>query len=160
MQLDQWAAKHNVSAEALAELKQLFVQPAPDAKPTTLPLSSEAAVQQVIRLEAAPKGIRIWRNNVGVLKDERGVPVRFGLCNDSKKINEQIKSSDLIGIRPVLIQPHMVGMTIGQFVAREVKAPNWKLLSGDKRAQAQLRFIQLVQSLGGDACFATGGGTL
>ena len=36
---------------------------------------SEADVQAHIRLAVSKMGWTIWRNNVGVLKDARGVPV-------------------------------------------------------------------------------------
>lgn len=120
---------------------------------------SEAAVQVAVRLEAARKGVALWRNNVGVLLDRRGVPVRYGLANDSSAVNANFKSADLIGIRPVLITPAHLGLTIGQFVSREVKAEGWRY-TGDEREVAQLRWAELVLSLGGDAAFCTGEGTL
>jgi hypothetical protein len=53
----------------------------------------------------------------------------------------------------------MVGMTIGQFVSREIKGSDWKF-TGNERETAQLRWIELITGMGGDACFATDEGTL
>jgi len=122
-------------------------------------MTSEAELQTKIRLEASQKGIRLWRNNVGAVHTAEGHFLRFGLANESAQMNKKIKSSDLIGIRPIVIQPHHVGLTIGQFVAREVKAPNWKY-KATEREIAQQRFLELVKKLGGDAVFANSVGTL
>jgi len=118
-------------------------------------MSSESTNSKAVRLAYAHAGAVLWRNNVGVFVDERGIPIRFGLANESKQMNQNIKSSDLIGIQPVLITQEMVGTIIGQFVAREVKTDGWEY-TGTPREQAQLRFIELVISKGGDACFTTG----
>ena len=120
---------------------------------------SEAWAQSAVRLEASEKGVKLFRNNVGVLEDKTGRPVRYGLGNDSPKMNEVIKSGDLIGIRPVVILPHHVGHTFGQFVSREIKAPGWQF-TGAGRETAQLAWANLINSCGGDAAFATGAGTL
>lgn len=152
MTYQQWVDRW---PQAAAELQQAL------SEPITEPLGfSEAGVQAVIRLEASRKGLRLFRNNVGAFEDpQTGRWVRYGLANDSKQMNQQIKSSDLIGIRPVVIEPGHIGQTIGQFVAREAKEGRWKY-RGSKREQAQLRFLQLIASFGGDACFANGEGTL
>jgi hypothetical protein len=71
-------------------------------------------------------------------------------------VNEQIKSGDLIGIRPVLIAPAHVGQTLGVFVSREVKHRGWRYHPNNKREAAQQRWIDLVRGLGGDAAFTTG----
>ena len=115
---------------------------------------SEAAIQAEIRLAASEKGWRLFRNNVGVAVDQRGIPVRYGLANESKQMNENIKSSDLIGIRPVVIQPEHVGKVIGQFVAIEVKHEDW-VEGGDAHTVAQRRFMDIINNLGGHACFVT-----
>lgn len=147
MLLNEWARKWGISAEAIRDLRQQIGVSIPTA-PVHEVEGGESGVQAAVRLEASRKGIRLWRNNVGVLRDERGVPVRYGLCNESKAINQSIKSSDLIGIRPD-----------GRFIAREIKAPGWKF-QATPRELAQLKFILLVLSLGGDAAFCTGEGTL
>jgi hypothetical protein len=109
----------------------------------------ESAVQQRVRLELARLGALAWRNNSGACEDKTGRIIRYGLCNDSPQMNRSLASSDLIGVTPVVVTPDMVGRVIGVFTAVECKHSDWHLTPGDKRAQAQLRFIQLVQSVGG-----------
>lgn len=158
--LAAWALKHHVSLEALDELRCGVLAEVPPPPPPPRGASPEAYAQSLVRLEAPHKGVHLWRNNVGVLEDKTGRPVRFGLMNDSAQLNARIKSSDLIGVRPVTITPQHVGQTIGQFVARECKRPDWTFHPNDARETAQQAFIALVLSLGGDAAFATGQGTL
>lgn len=137
--LNAWASKWGIPPAAIADLiASVSILAEPGAS------GSEADVQARVRLSASKAGIRLWRNNSGVAQDEMGRVVRFGLCNDSARMNETIKSSDLIGIGPT-----------GQFIAREVKAPGWKF-TGTKREQAQLKFINLVNAMGGDAKFISG----
>lgn len=120
---------------------------------------SEAGILSDIRLEASELGARLWRNNVGATYTPTGQFIRYGLANDSAVINRSIKSADLIGIRPILITKAHVGMIIGQFISREVKHPNWRY-TGNDRERAQSNWAELILSLGGDACFAIGRGTL
>lgn len=155
--LHEWAARWGVPHAAIADLRAMF-------QLDTIPVSSsrttpEGDVLALVRVEAAEKGLRVWRNNNGAVHTADGRFIRFGLANDSETVNKRIKSADLIGCRPVAITPAMVGHTIGQFVSREVKASDWHF-TGTEREQAQLRWAQLVVGLGGDACFATGKGTL
>jgi len=157
MNLLQWSIKHGVSYEAVQELKAGFGMINTD--PVGNLGESEAAIQTRIRLEASKKGLRLWRNNVGAATTENGDFIRYGLANDSKQMNKLIKSSDLVGIRPVLITQEHVGQVIGQFVAREVKAGAWTY-SGTPHEVAQLKFLQLVEGLGGDAQFTNKVGTL
>ena len=116
--------------------------------------NGETWAQQNVRVDAAEDGARLWRNNVGGAYTQDGGFVRYGLCNDSKRMNTRIKSSDLVGIRPVTIGPEHLGRVLGQFVAREVKKPGW-VFKGTAREVAQERFLKLVLSLGGDAEFTT-----
>jgi hypothetical protein len=155
MNLYNWAARWGVPPEALNDLRREFG--AIDTNPAHITATTgEAVVQQRIRIEASQKGARLWRNNVGAVVDTRGNFIRYGICNDSGKINKEIKSSDLIGIKPVALPD---GRIIGQFVAREVKPAGWHY-TGTDREQAQLRFLELVAGLGGDAQFATSEGTI
>lgn len=151
----EWQRKHGITAEALADLATMVGLNVPRSSKGT----PEARVQDEARLLASKMGWRLFRNNVGVLKDERGVPVRYGICNDSPAMNKRIKSSDLIGIRPVVITQDMVGSTIGQFVAREVKKAGWKY-KGTEHERAQLAFGTLIIGLGGDFKFWNGEGDL
>lgn len=155
----QWAARHGVSMQALHELQAIFGMHGGHELPPAVKGTSEAAVQAAVRLEAARKGVRLFRNNVGALIDSRGVPVRYGLANESKQVNEVMKSADLIGWRPVVIGPQHVGQCLAQFVSREVKAVGWRYTGAD-REPAQLAWAQLVITGGGDASFCTGEGTL
>lgn len=119
---------------------------------------NESEAQSRIRLAAsAVPGLYLFRNNVGALKDERGRMVRYGLANDTKALNETLKSSDLIGIRRVEITPAMAGHVIGQFVAWETKRPGWTY-SATPRELAQRRWLDFVLALGGDARFMSDAG--
>jgi hypothetical protein len=97
---------------------------------------SEHEIQQRIRLACGRGAVRLWRNNTGALVDQQGRFVRFGLCKGS---------SDLIGLRSVVVTTEMVGQRIAQFVALEIKAPQG-VVSPEQQA-----FLRLVQELGGVA---------
>ena len=74
-------------------------------------------------------------------------------------MNQLHKSADLVGIEPVLITQAMVGSVVGRFLAREVKRPGWTW-TGTEREQAQLRWLERVSFMGGNAGFACGLGTI
>ena len=110
-------------------------------------MTTEAPTQQLLRVRAAELGCALWRNNSGAVTavDARGIkrPVRFGVGNDSTKLNKVWKSSDLVGIGPG-----------GRFLAVEVKHPRWTY-KGTEREVAQLAFIENVKRLGGHGFFCT-----
>lgn len=147
----QWAARHGLSNAALAELTAILDPSVMERAPAG-DMKTEAGVQTSISIEAPNIAGAMWRNNSGVLMDERGIPVRFGLGNTSKKLNERWKSSDLIGITPVRITEAMVGRVVGVFTAAEVKEPGWKK-PRNARERGQEAFIQTVRSKGGIAGF-------
>lgn len=160
MSIHQWALRWQVSPAALHELQYLlglYTPPLTDDSPAHG--KSEAFAQSQVRIEASRKGVTLFRNNVGALQDEDGRWIRYGLANDSKTLNETIKSGDLIGWRPVVITPQHVGFRIAQFVSREIKAPGWQF-TGVGREVQQKAWADAVNAAGGDAGFATGEGTL
>lgn len=86
-------------------------------------------------------GVRVFRNNVGKLKDQRGRWVEFGLC---------VGSSDLIGWRSFVIKPEHVGMKIAQFMAIETKTKDGVV------SLEQERFLKTVEDFGGIAIVERG----
>jgi hypothetical protein len=100
---------------------------------------SEQAIQQRIRLACSRGRVRLWRNNTGRLRDERGQLVTFGLCPGS---------ADLIGYRSVTVTPDMVGQTLAVFAAVEVKAER------GRPTPEQTAFLEHVTAAGGLAGIA------
>jgi hypothetical protein len=143
--LDEWARRWNIPAAAMREL--VAGSSTPQGRHAGV---SEAGVQGQLRIDAANRGWVLWRNNVGAVDG-----LRYGLCNDSKGLNDMLKSSDLIGIRPVLVTEKHIGQTIGQFAAVEVKKGNWRP-GKSKRELAQGAFLALVRKFGGFGAFSTG----
>lgn len=157
-----WAAKHGVRIDAIVDLElQLGIGPSEMGvliNPLDPP-ASEARMQDLVRLEAAQKGVRLFRNNVGALKDDTGRVVRYGLANDTAALNKVLKSPDLVGWRKRVITPDMVGGVIAQTVLREMKELGWSYSANDHE-RAQLAFLELGVADGADAKFCTGPGTL
>jgi len=151
--LQAWANRWQIPQDALNDLRHTLG--AVD-QPEHVHGTSEAVIQQRVRLSASETGARLWRNNNGVAQNPTGQPVRYGLANESTKINRVLKSSDLIGITPVIITPEHVGHTVGVFTAIEVKKSGW-CFRGASRETAQLKFILLVLSMGGIGKFNSTG---
>lgn len=154
--LYQWAAKWSIPHLAVRDLREQLgtfeADPGPSGR-------SEGAVQAAFRVEASKLGMRMWRNNNGVLEDRNGRPVRFGLNNDTPAQNKAMKSSDLIGIDPTPITTADLGQPRGQFCTFEVKEEGWHF-TGTPRENAQLAWILHVQSLGGRGGFINRAGML
>lgn len=112
----------------------------------------ETDVNARIRIEGAKRGVMLWRNNSGAFENEEGRWVRYGLANDSARISELIKSSDLIGVACGWWWgfPSVSGV----FLAVECKRSGWTY-AGTGREPAQLNYLNLVRKYGGAACFAT-----
>lgn len=105
---------------------------------------TETDVQNAVRLAIQAAGGVAWRNNVGALTDQRGIPVRFGLGNDSAALNRVFKMGDLVGIMPP-----------GRFIMLECKEPAWRWRA-TPREVAQWEAIREVRRFGGRAGFVTG----
>lgn len=161
-----WRQKY---PHAAAELEHLLQPPASEDVPDT---GSESAAQKQVRLSIARQGALSWRNNVGATQTRchhrdcggklvcavcHTAPqqVRYGLANDSPRLNAQIKSHDLILGIPRHITPAMVGTTLLQFGSVEAKRPGW-VFSGKGREAGQAAWGALIQSKGGFAAFSTG----
>ena len=99
-------------------------------------MPSEQSIQQHIRVTCSKGDCRLYRNNCGVLRDHRGVPVRYGL---------QPGSSDLIGWRTITISPEMVGQRVAVFASIEVKSTTGRI------RQEQQQWLDAVQAAGGIA---------
>lgn len=105
-------------------------------------MSKETPEQSKIILRSFKMGLALWRNNSGVAREEHRY-VRYGLGNDSERINKAWKSGDLIGI----------GWS-GRFLMVEVKRPGWNY-TGSDRELAQANCINDVNQRGGIAFFCT-----
>jgi hypothetical protein len=106
-------------------------------------MQTETDVMNLSRLAIQAAGGVAWRNNTGALPNpDTGVPVRFGLGNDSARINEVFKMGDLVGIYQ------------GIFCMWECKPPGWRY-TGTKREVAQWNAILQVRGHRGRAGFVT-----
>lgn len=157
--IDEWARQWGVSPAAVADLRRrmgidgeaaLYL---PDTNQN--PSHSESNRQSLIREAAANSGVWLTRNNVGALLDDRGIPVRYGLANESPAQNKAVKSGDLVGMESVLIGPHHVGQLFARFVSVECKKQGWQFNAKDKHERAQLAWANFVVSKGGKAFFCS-----
>lgn len=114
----------------------------------------EDEVDQRIQLEAPKINCTLFRNNSGAFTDSTGRTVRYGLANDSKRKNEEFKSSDRVGFTEVLITPEMVGKIVAVFTVIECKRSNWGPKNLSKREIGQKNFIDFITSRGGIGGFA------
>lgn len=88
----------------------------------------ESEIQAAIRTALGKlPDVRVWRNHVGALRDERGVTHRFGLA---------VGSADLVG----MLAPS------GRLIALECKSETGRL------RPEQRAWMQLVRDAGGFAC--------
>ena len=97
---------------------------------------SESALLREILLEAPKYDCRLMRNNVGVLEDERGNRIRYGLA---------VGSADLIGWKTVTTTSFNRRAV---FLAIECKS------KGKHPTARQIAFVDAVKAAGGIAGIA------
>jgi hypothetical protein len=155
-QLSDWGNQWAVSDEAMGALYKLMGL-TPDT-PVELHGKNEAYVQSVIRLAAPMQGYLLGRNNVGALKDERGIPVRYGWLNDTAQLNKTLKTGDLLGYQSGWYRDYetLEPVKVAVFAMPECKRAGWVFNPKDQHEIAQLRAINMVQAAGGIAGFTTG----
>jgi len=149
MTFEQWAKKWNIPRVAIKDYIKTLGVNAIDVE-TDVDNSDilENDFQNQVRALAAARNVWLTRNNVGAAFTRDGHYIRFGLCNETKKINANYKSSDLIGITKHFVTEEDLGTTLGLFTAYEIKRPGWKF-TGTPREKSQLAFLEFVMSKGG-----------
>ena len=105
-------------------------------------MKPETAYMQRVQRELSDINVTLFRNNVGSVQvTDCRCPVkrviRYGVCNPG--------GSDLIGWRPVIVAPEMVGKPAAIFTAVETKFGRGKLTDG------QRNFLEHVRLAGGIA---------
>lgn len=159
MTLDQWAVLWGVPPAAMEQLRTLTLPITDAPRKAVSDAKSEAAVSERILLASAERDdLLMFRNNVGAWKHpETGRVVRYGLGNESKRVNETIKSADFIGIWRKRVTLADVGKDHGLLVSTEAKREDEPLNPNDPRTAAQLRWAQAINSFGGIATIYAGG---
>lgn len=116
----------------------------------------EGNIIKQVQIQATAKGWRLFRNSVGqgwqgkkasvigrdgeIVQLSGARRVKFGLA---------LGSSDLVGWRPVVITPDMVGKTVAQFVSVECKTREYSKTTPD-----QDNWLDQVAESGGAAYIA------
>ena len=89
---------------------------------------TEADLMRAIQIRVSSLGHRVFRNNVGMAWDKRGIPIRFGLT---------VGSADLIGMTKT-----------GRFLSIEVKTTTGRV------TDEQHAWASMVNAMGGLAIIA------
>lgn len=155
--LNDWANRHAVTPAAMAEL-YLLMGFTPEV-PELCQGKDESYVQSFLRLAGPPLGFNLARNNRGALPNERGVPIRFGLWNDTAALDKVCKSGDLVGYQSGWFRDYETAepVKVAVFTMVECKHAGWPGFNpNDKREAAQQRCLSMVLSAGGIAAFSTG----
>lgn len=156
--LSDWANRHAIGDQAMAELYAIMgYQP---ELPTEIEGNAEESyVQSVVRLAAPIQGYNLGRNNRGALKNEAGVPIRFGWLNDTSALDKVCKTGDLLGYQSGWFRDYETcePVKVAVFAMVECKKAKWAGYNpNNERENAQMRAIQMVLAGGGIAGFTKG----
>ena len=160
----EWLIKWRIPPEAMQDLiaSCVYLGPSEDDTP-------EGIVQREVRLEAARLGKFLFRNNRGAGRIDDGRFIRWGLANDSKKVGDNWKSADLIGLETMFVSMEMVleaiaqglpGYKVGRFLSVEVKRGDWNGKCATVEELAQLKWATFVNNAGGRALITNRTGDL
>lgn len=109
-------------------------------------MTSEAAIKAAILTGIDQSACRLFNNPVGEALQGKVRESRSGLLvTGARRIRFGLApgSSDLIGLRSVVVTPEMLGQRVALFTAIEVKGPTGTFRDG------QEEFLDLVRAFGG-----------
>lgn len=118
----------------------------------------EAKAKEQVLLRANQWGCRLYKNNSGVAYTANDRPVFFGLGNEGKKSDGDIRTPDDVGWTRVTITPEMVGKQVAVFTAIDSKKAGFTVKSvynPKTREYGQNKFFEIVKKAGGIAGFAS-----
>lgn len=111
-------------------------------------MSQEHRIQNAIRNALAGQCL-LFRANIGQAwtGDVKKLPGNRVLIENARPFSTGLPPgfADTFGLLPVVITADMVGQTIGQFIAGEIKSPT------GRATQQQLNFLAAVKNNGGRA---------
>jgi hypothetical protein len=117
----------------------------------------EGKASQNVKLRANELGCRLYKNNTGVAYNSENRPVFFGLGNEGKKGDDDIRTPDWIGWRNTIITQEMVGKSLPIFVAIDAKKVGFKQkiqYPVSSREHGQQKFFNIVDRFNGINGFA------
>lgn len=107
---------------------------------------TEHDIQNSIRIALSRNGIYTERSNAGKFWGGKVIAhdgKRVVIENPTQIVGAVAGTSDLIGFRSLQVTQDMVGKTIAQFIAIEVKKP------GERPRENQIAYLNMVNKRGG-----------
>lgn len=108
---------------------------------------SEREIQIQVHLALSKLGLTMFRQNTGMawIGDWKRIGPNTILIENARTFHAGlcVGSSDLIGFKPIIITPEMVGRTVAVFTAAEIKSKRGRL------SKEQENFLAVVNDNGG-----------